>query len=313
MKKFLAMICAAALAVLCAVPAFAEATPGQVANDSFVKAATATSQAEAEDAVKEMTASITSNPTLAVSNNMAVVAKDVINQSNSNEVVRTYTSDSVSNYVTVEAPDASKVTVNSLKKENDTTWVLNATTNDQPEMGVLLAVYGLENGSYQLVYVGDDGTRTTYDTQVGYANNAVVFWIPHFTTYEIVKVAGASSSGSTSSGSTSSTTVTANNAAAVDAEFYTCPACGYHDWTGTEGGYKCDHCGHIEAKDLSKYPNVKGTATLPTTTASAAAASGKVIKATGADMNLVVLVVLAIAAAMVAGFACVVRKQGLGK
>ena len=99
--------------------------------------------------------------------------------------------------------------------------------------------------------------------------------------------------------------------AAVDAQFYTCKACGYHNWTGTVGGYKCDHCGHIEAKDLSSYPNVKGTATLPTATS--AAASNNIIKATGSDMSMVVLAVLALAAALVAGFACIVRKQGLGK
>ena len=59
------------------------------------------------------------------------------------------------------------------------------------------------------------------------------------------------------------------------------------------------------------YPNVKGTATLPTATS--AAASNNIIKATGADMSMVVLAVLALAAALVAGFACIVRKQGLGK
>lgn len=32
MKKFLSMVCAVALAALCAVPAFAEATPGEAAN-----------------------------------------------------------------------------------------------------------------------------------------------------------------------------------------------------------------------------------------------------------------------------------------
>ena len=34
MKKFLAMLCAVALAALCAVSAFAEATPGQAANEA---------------------------------------------------------------------------------------------------------------------------------------------------------------------------------------------------------------------------------------------------------------------------------------
>ena len=137
------------------------------------------------------------------------------------------------------------------------------------------------------------------------ADGVVVFWVPHFSTYEIVKV-----SADTAPAAAASATTTVD-AAAVDAQFYTCKACGYHNWTGTVGGYKCDHCGHIEAKDLSSYPNVKGTATLPTATS--AAASNNIIKATGADMSMVVLAVLALAAALVAGFACIVRKQGLGK
>lgn len=100
----------------------------------------------------------------------------------------------------------------------------------------------------------------------------------------------------------------AAEAARVDAQFYTCPACGYHNWTGTVGGYKCDHCGHIEAKDLSSYPNVKGTATLAAASSTKAVGTNP-IKATGADMNLMVLAVLVLAAAMVGGFACVARKH----
>ena len=77
------------------------------------------------------------------------------------------------------------------------------------------------------------------------------------------------------------------------------------------GGYKCDNCGHIECKDLSSYPNVKGTATLTTGTATTSATNP--IKATSANLDMVVLFVLAVAAAVVGGGALVVKKQGLGK
>ena len=41
--------------------------------------------------------------------------------------------------------------------------------------------------------------------------------------------------------------------------YYTCPACGYHDWTATDEGYRCDECGYLESvKQLSGYGNVKG-------------------------------------------------------
>ena len=32
-----------------------------------------------------------------------------------------------------------------------------------------------------------------------------------------------------------------------DFAYYTCKACGYHDWTAVDGGYKCDHCGYMES------------------------------------------------------------------
>ena len=41
--------------------------------------------------------------------------------------------------------------------------------------------------------------------------------------------------------------------------YYTCPACGHHDWTATDEGYRCDTCGYVESlKQLTGYGNVKG-------------------------------------------------------
>ena len=38
-----------------------------------------------------------------------------------------------------------------------------------------------------------------------------------------------------------------------DSAYYTCKACGYHDWTAVDGGYKCDHCGYVESvKQIAK-------------------------------------------------------------
>lgn len=310
MKKFLSMVCAVALAALCAVPAFAEATPGEAVNESVTALAgnimNAPNKAGKTAEAEQMTSIITANPTNTVAKNQANAAMCVINAVDT-EVNRVGKNATVSNYVTFEAPDANNVTVQSLTQQDGNTWVLTASASTQPKMGVLMAVYGLGGGSYQLVYVADDGTEATYDTQVASTNNAIVFWVPHFSTYKIVRVSTVADTAPAAAASATTTV----DAAAVDAQFYTCKACGYHNWTGTVGGYKCDHCGHIEAKDLSNYPNVKGTATLPTATS--AAASNNIIKATGADMSMVVLAVLALAAALVAGFACIVRKQGLGK
>ena len=43
-----------------------------------------------------------------------------------------------------------------------------------------------------------------------------------------------------------------------DAEFFSCPKCGYHNWTATANGYRCDHCGSVVTQQLNGYPNVKG-------------------------------------------------------
>ena len=44
-----------------------------------------------------------------------------------------------------------------------------------------------------------------------------------------------------------------------DTGYYTCPACGAHDWTATDAGYRCDACGYVESgKQLAGYGNVKG-------------------------------------------------------
>ena len=43
-----------------------------------------------------------------------------------------------------------------------------------------------------------------------------------------------------------------------DREFYSCPKCGYHNWTATADGYRCDHCGNVVTLQLNGYPNVKG-------------------------------------------------------
>lgn len=41
--------------------------------------------------------------------------------------------------------------------------------------------------------------------------------------------------------------------------YYTCPACGRHDWTATNEGYRCDACGYLETvKQLTGYGNVQG-------------------------------------------------------
>ena len=246
MKKFLAMLCAVALAALCAVSAFAEATPGQAANELATNILNTANKGIMLPEAVEMTEHIAANPTIPVTKEQANAAMGVMNAVGNTVVKKVATSSKVSNAISFESYKENGVVVNSLTRKDDKTLVLDASWSGneaQPEMGVMVAVYGLESrAGYQLVYVADDGTRTTYDTQLSSANNAVVFWIPHFSTYEIVRVRDyvePSDDSQTDADRAAQAAAAAAEAARVDAQFYTCPACGYHNWTGTVGGYKC--------------------------------------------------------------------------
>lgn len=96
--------------------------------------------------------------------------------------------------------------------------------------------------------------------------------------------------------------------------YYTCQACGYHDWTATAEGYKCNRCGYLESvKQLSGYGNVKGVYE-PKTSAAAAASAGNSVAAsaipqTSDDLPLTALIVVAIAALVGLGIVVVMKKR----
>lgn len=96
-----------------------------------------------------------------------------------------------------------------------------------------------------------------------------------------------------------------------DSAYYTCKACGYHDWTAIEGGYKCDHCGYVESvKQLAGYPNVKGTATVGSAAAAKPAkTTTSAIPQTADEMPVTALTVLALAALLGMGVTAAKRKQ----
>lgn len=124
---------------------------------------------------------------------------------------------------------------------------------------------------------------------------------------------------SSGSGSGSTTTTTTNNNTTTTTqsgptiEYYTCPACGYHNWTATATGYKCDHCGYVESlKQLSSYGNVKGVYDPQSAAAQASATSVQgTIPQTSDDMPLVGLVVVAVAALLGLGVTVVMKKRNM--
>lgn len=128
----------------------------------------------------------------------------------------------------------------------------------------------------------------------------------------------STTSENTTSGSSSTTTTTTAPSSGAVTPYYTCPACGYHNWTATADGYKCDHCGYVESvKQLTGYGNVKGVYEPKTSTAAAQAAAGTPAAATvtsgvpqtSDDLPLTGLVVVAVAALLGLGVTVVLKKR----
>ena len=208
---------------------------------------------------------------------------------------------------------------------NDSKNVYTLTVNmpdgvdrDTAPAGYEVTVYGLGYYDYFMAYGTEDGAKLDNITKAEYNKENgtydVTFWVPHFSTYKIIPAeritvpANTTSSGSSSSGSST------GYEAPDDSIYYTCPKCGYHNWTAAEGGYVCDHCGYMEVvKELAGWPNVNGVAVKASNAASLSAVYAGAIKATGASMSMLALAVVAMAAAAVGGAAYLVRKNGLGE
>ncbi|WP_417065098.1 hypothetical protein [Gemmiger sp.] len=94
-----------------------------------------------------------------------------------------------------------------------------------------------------------------------------------------------------------------------DSQYYTCVACGHHNWTATADGYKCDTCGHLETKQISGYKNVKGTYAPTTSSAKTAAATASTIPQTSDEMPIIPIAIIAIAALLGLGVTAYMKKK----
>ena len=158
------------------------------------------------------------------------------------------------------------------------------------------------------------GWRINGDVYTTLANNLLSTLngstVDAFAVYELIPTDAASSDNSTSAPE-----ATAAPSVGGSEVYYTCVACGHHDWTATAEGYKCNYCGHLESvKQLSGYANVKGTYEPKTSTAKAAAAksavkSSSAIPQTSDDMPIVPIAVIAIAALLGLGVTVVLKRK----
>ena len=210
------------------------------------------------------------------------------------------------------------------KGENVYTLTVNmpaGITNKMTPAGYEVTVYGLNSDNYQMVHDTDVNSEARLDNVIRIAANEkdstkldVTFWVPHFSTYTIFPVKAAEQQKPDTDQGSQSSNSSSGYEAPDDSIYYTCPKCGYHNWTAAEGGYLCDHCGYMEVvKELAGWPNVNGVAVKTSNPASLSAVYAGAIKATGASMSMLALAVVAMAAAAVGGAAYLVRKNGLGE
>ena len=95
-----------------------------------------------------------------------------------------------------------------------------------------------------------------------------------------------SSTGSGESTSPAATPAPTATPAPDGTTYYTCPKCGYHDWTATDTGYRCDTCGYLETvNQLAGYGNVKGVYEPKTTGSAAAGTATAAVPQTGDESN----------------------------
>ncbi len=104
-------------------------------------------------------------------------------------------------------------------------------------------------------------------------------------------------------------TTAAPTATPDDSQYYTCAACGHHNWTATADGYKCDTCGHLETKQISGYKNVKGTYAPTASSTKPAAAKASTIPQTSDEMPIVPIAIIAIAALLGLGVTAYMKKK----
>ena len=149
--------------------------------------------------------------------------------------------------------------------DNGTTWT-EATGENFPQGGITVKVpypAWLENPeTYTFIVVHMCHNGSTEQPAVIKLEKGIQFTL---TSFSPVAVSWAPAKPqpvvSESAGSSAAASATpAPTAAPADGiVYYTCPACGHHDWTATDAGYRCDACGYLESvKQLSGYGNVRG-------------------------------------------------------
>ena len=282
MKKLVSMICAVALATVCAVPAFAAGTPGEVARELIAKEEWTAADVETfKDVVKTIDGAAVIDKDIIVAFDCArsVALKDssytsvgndvdLSGQEENNALISTMSEDPTAKIVNMTfAPVAGKPDTYTLSAD----FVkADGVTPATSSLGFLvsLSVDATDSDSYQLLYTNADGSTTTINTNTYIYRSGskkiayIQAWVPHFSTYTLV----------------------GNKKAAPAPEASASPA-----------------------------PAATPAPTAAPAATAAPAPAAAPIKATGADMSAAALVVALGIAASVGGAAYLTKKNGLGK
>lgn len=316
LKKILAVISVAVLMGALSLPVFAEATPGQNSQDTAIKLLGMTQNPDmdvekAENTMKELTVNL-QDTEVTVSAEMMTAAMSFFDRMENDDQGAIW-----KQYASTE-----EVTV-SYRSQNGDTMTVNSVSLDAESGKIVLDATGSDDGfgyaitvdlpsdtrvtSYKVTMDGENAQQIdatvpvkSYLDEDNTTHKYVTFWVPHFTTYVLTSFSTDTAAATTTTTTTTST-VTASSGDAI--QYYTCKVCGYHNWTATEEGYRCDNCGYIESeKQLTGYGNVKGVYTPKT-------GAENPIKATGSDMNRTVFVVVALAVAAACGLGVASKKS----
>lgn len=274
LKKIASVIAAVAMAAMLCMPAFADATPGEIANNAAEQAAASQDIAEIASYVAQATES------LKLSSEPVTVSVPVTSQA-----IRYFDMAEEKGWVNpVASGDIiyrcdNGTTVNaSCNVADDYTITIDATASGDSAHGYALSVklpldcnvqtYTLSETSGQVSF-----TATADVINVGGEFKMVTFWVPHFTTYVLTP---ASVSGGNSSSGSDDNNNSSNNSQAVTTQ--------------------------------------TTTSTVTTTeTVTAPAVEENPIKKTGASMDMTMFVVVALAAAAVCGMGVAVKKAHKGE
>lgn len=319
LKKIFAVVSATVLMATMSLPVFAEATPGQEVQDAAWKLLAMTqdpdmNENEAGTVMEGITADLkdTTVPVSSETMTAALSFFDRMEDDNSGSIQKKEaTVSGIAMSYRSQADDTMQIKSLSLDEATGKiTLDAEAVVSGDDSFGYAITVELPANTNittYKITMLGNNAQDIHATVPVkayeegGVMHKFVTFWVPHFTTYVLTSFSNdpAAETTNTTTTTTSSTTVSSGDAI----QYYTCKACGYHNWTATEEGYRCDNCGYIESqKQLAGYGNVKGVYSPKTGTENP-------IKATGSDMNLTVLVVVALAVAAACGMGVASKKS----